>query len=773
MSSHPSSRQLRDFQDELLSAAESAEVAAHVELCPECQQALDRLTPFDEGPEDDTPFEGAAGLERGSAVVWPKVEGYELLEELGRGGMGVVFKARQVKAGRLVALKMVLSGSHARPEELARFRTDATAAAGLTHPGIVQIFEVGEQDRLPFFSLEYCPGGSLKQKLAGTPLPPREAAGLVAALAEAIEEAHRQGIVHRDLKPANVLLTADGRPKVADFGLAKQLSDPGLTASGAILGTPSYMAPEQAATQQGRREPVGPAADVYALGAVLYECLTGRPPFSAPTALDTLLLVLNAEPPPPGRLQPGLPRDLETICLKCLRKPPRERYASAGDLAEDLHRFLAGRPIRARRAGLTERLAKLVRRNPVLTALAGLGVVAVLGGAAASLAFGLKATREAAAARAERARAERNAVLRLRTVDDVLQLVVGPRLRRAGQLSLRRQILEQLLPLYEEVLRQEDLDDATREQQALAWNSLAVIRRDFGQDADALTAARQAEAIFRDLAGRPDRPASARAGLATALSHQGALLGQRGELTEAILALNEADRLLTELLAEGGEAPALRYRLAHVHNNWANCLRRAMQPPAAVAHYREGIAHFDALAKAQPAELGYRDWHARTLSNLALLYAEMGHKEEARGASRDAVAVARRLAAAFPGEIDSRDCLATCLSNEGELRLGQPDAAAALPVLGEAKELYEGLSRQVPASFEYRWGRAMAESNVGAALASGPKEGWPQAAEHYRRADTMYQELRKANPDNEELKLYVEENRKRRQELEERRRAGK
>jgi serine/threonine-protein kinase len=772
MSAHPSTQKLREFQDDRLGADESAEVAAHVELCPECQQALDRLTPFGEGAEDETPVEGAAGGEGGPAGWWPAVEGYEMLGELGHGGMGVVFKARQIKAGRLVALKMVLAGSHVGPDELARFRKEATAAAGLTHPGIVQIYEVGEQDGLPFFSLEFCPGGSLKQKLGGTPLPPREAAGLVAALAEAMQEAHRQGIVHRDLKPANVLLTADGRPKVADFGLAKQLSEPGLTASGAIVGTPSYMAPEQAVTDQGRREPVGPAADVYALGAVLYECLTGRPPFSAPTALDTLLLVLGQEPLPPGRLQPGLPRDLETVCLKCLRKWPRERYASARDLAEDLHRFLGGRPIRARRAGVTERLVKLVRRNPVLTALAGLVVVAVLGGTAASLAFGLRAAREATVARTERARAERNAVLRLRTLDDVLHLVAGPRLRRAGQLALRRQILEQLLPLYEEVLRLEDLDDATREQQALAWNALAVIRRDFGQDADALKAARQAEAIFRDLAGRPDRPASARAGLATALSHQGALLGQRGELTEAIRALDEADRLLTELLAEGGDAPALRYRLAHVHNNWANCLRRAKQPPEAVAHYRQGVAHFDALARAQPAELGPRDWHARTLSNLALLYAEMGRKEEARGASREAVAVARRLAADFRGEIDGRDCLATCLSNEGELQLGQADTTAALPVLGEAKELYEGLSRQVPASFEYRWGLAMAGSNVGAALAGGPRAGWPQAAEHYRRADTMYQELLKANPNNEELKLYVEENRKRWQELEARRRAG-
>ncbi|HKB38354.1 MAG TPA: protein kinase, partial [Gemmataceae bacterium] len=267
------------------------------------------------------------------------VAGYEILGELGRGGMGVVYKARQVKLGRVVALKMILAGGHAGAEDLTRFRTEAEALARLQHPNIVQIHEVGERDGLPFFSLEFCGGGSLEKKLAGAPLQPKEAAALVETLARAMQAAHDGGIIHRDLKTANVLLAEDGTPKITDFGLAKRLDTPGATSTGVIMGTPSYMAPEQAA---GKSKAVGPPADIYALGAMLYELLTGRPPFKAATDLDTLVQVVSDEPVPVRRLQPKVPRDLETICHKCLRKEPGQRYASAKALAEDLRRFQEG-----------------------------------------------------------------------------------------------------------------------------------------------------------------------------------------------------------------------------------------------------------------------------------------------------------------------------------------------------------------------------------------------------------------------------------------------
>jgi WD40 repeat protein len=306
----------------------------------------------------------------------PALPGYEILGVLGRGGMGVVYRARQIKAKRLVALKMILAGPHAAGPELARFRTEAEAVARLQHPHIVQIFEVGEHQGLPFFTLEYVEGGTLARRLAGTPLPPPQTAALGEALARAMEAAHRAGVIHRDLKPANVLLTPDGTPKVADFGLAKALGEEsGQTHTGAIMGTPSYMAPEQG---RGSTKEIGPLADVYALGAILYECLTGRPPFRAATVWETLEQVRSQEPVPPRALQPKVPRDLETICLKCLHKEPARRYPSAAELAEDLRRFRNHEPIRARPVGAWERAVQWARRRP---AVAGLIAAVVLIGA--------------------------------------------------------------------------------------------------------------------------------------------------------------------------------------------------------------------------------------------------------------------------------------------------------------------------------------------------------------------------------------------------------
>jgi WD40 repeat protein len=307
-----------------------------------------------------------------------RIGDYELLEELGRGGMGIVYKARQTKLNRVVALKMILAGSFAGDAELARFRAEAEAVARLQHPHIVQIYEIGEHEGKPFFSLEFCADGSLDQRLQGKPIAPREAAHLVELLARAIHAAHLQQIVHRDLKPANILLRrkseevapefriSDFEIRISDFGLAKKLDGAGNTQSGAIMGTPSYMAPEQAA---GCTKDIGPATDIYALGAILYECLTGRPPFVAASPVETVLQVLHDEVVPPSHLQSQTPRDLETICLKCLQREPGKRYESAEILAEDLRRFQAGETIQARPAGAVERGWRWCRRKPVVAAL--------------------------------------------------------------------------------------------------------------------------------------------------------------------------------------------------------------------------------------------------------------------------------------------------------------------------------------------------------------------------------------------------------------------
>jgi serine/threonine-protein kinase len=307
----------------------------------------------------------------------PVVAGYIILGQLGRGGMGVVYKARQRGLNRLVALKMVLAGAHADSNQLARFQIEAEAVAKLQHPNIVQIHEVGEHDGMPFFSLEFVDGGPLDRKLGGKPQAPRAAAQLCATLARAMHFAHEQGIIHRDLKPANVLMTVDGIPKITDFGLAKRLEeeeDSSQTKTGTIMGTPSYMAPEQA---RGNVHELGPHSDLYSLGAMLYEFITGKPPFRGRTPMDTVVMVTREEVVAPSRLQPDVPRDLETICIKCLQKEPAKRYASCYELAEDLNRFLIGEPIQARPVGNIERVVRWCRRNPGWAAMWG-GIAALL-----------------------------------------------------------------------------------------------------------------------------------------------------------------------------------------------------------------------------------------------------------------------------------------------------------------------------------------------------------------------------------------------------------
>jgi serine/threonine-protein kinase len=386
---------IRQLLDELLSSEVTPEdvCSSCPQLLPEvrerwrqmCRVRADLDALFPPAPEPGT---GPPPLPQEEAL--PRIPGYEVEALLGKGGMGVVYKARHLALKRTVALKMLPTGlSH--PAERARFRAEAEAVARLQHPNIVQIHEIGEADGRPFFALEFVEGGSLAARLAGQDLPPRDAARLVAVLAEAMHLAHSRNLVHRDLKPGNVLLAGAAdtpigqcQPKVTDFGLARQLdADSGQTQVGLVMGTPSYMAPEQA---EGRAHAAGPAADVWALGAILYECLTGRPPFKGTTSLDTLVQVRSREPAAPSALRRQVPRDLETICLKCLRKQPERRYSSARELANDLGRFVRGEPVAARPVGVVESVGKWVWRRPAAAGLlAALVLLAAAGGVGAWL----------------------------------------------------------------------------------------------------------------------------------------------------------------------------------------------------------------------------------------------------------------------------------------------------------------------------------------------------------------------------------------------------
>jgi WD40 repeat protein/serine/threonine protein kinase len=330
---------------------------------------------------------------------------YELLREIARGGMGVVYEARQVRLNRVVALKMILAGQFASPADVQRFQSEAEAAAQLDHPGIVPIFEVGQHEGHHYFSMGLVEGESLARRIADGPLPPRTAAEVVIRVAEAVDYAHGKGVIHRDLKPANILLDKAGQPRVTDFGLAKRVqADSQLTAAGQILGTPSYMPPEQAA---GRIDQVTEAADVYSLGAILYAALTGRPPFQADNPLDTVIQVIEREPAAPRSLNPGIPPDLETICLKCLEKDRRRRYASARELSQELQRYLEGRPILARPAGRLERGWRWCRRNPVVTCLIAAVAASLVGGAVVSTLFAIEADQRADGETTNREEAEK------------------------------------------------------------------------------------------------------------------------------------------------------------------------------------------------------------------------------------------------------------------------------------------------------------------------------------------------------------------------------
>ena len=399
----PPADHLARLLDDSLPPADEAALSLHLESCSLCVQALEHLTapaaaplPLTVSLRSERPAVPRSGLSRLRDLLpltvsqphepvppnadLPVIPGYEIEREIGRGGMGVVYLARQTELNRPVALKMTLAGRHATTEQVIRFLAEAQTCAGLRHENIVPVYEVGRYDGLPFYAMEYVPGGTLAERARRTPFTPRDAAAVVEQLARAMHAAHARGVVHRDLKPVNVLLReregAAPVPLVTDFGLAKHFDGgAGLTQTGAFLGTPDYMAPEQLDPAAA----VGPGVDVHALGAVLYFLLAGRPPFAAVTQLDTLDQVRRAEPVSPATYARGVPRDLAVVCLRCLQKNPARRYASAEALADDLRHFLAGEPIAARRVTEMERVWKWATRNPAVAGLAATlaGVVLV------------------------------------------------------------------------------------------------------------------------------------------------------------------------------------------------------------------------------------------------------------------------------------------------------------------------------------------------------------------------------------------------------------
>lgn len=648
---------------------------------------------------------------RRAADLPETVADYEILGVLGRGAMGVVYKARQPGLKRLVALKMILSGAHAHERELARFRSEAEAVAQLQHPNIVQIYEVGEDNGQPFFSLEYIEGVSLARKCNGAPLPPREAAELLLQLAHGIDYAHQKGIIHRDLKPANVLLATDGLAKITDFGLAKKLQeDSGQTRAGTVLGTPSYMPPEQAS---GRIHDIGPHSDVYSLGAVLYDLLTGRPPFRGTTMLDTLQMVQMREPVTPAELQPKMPRDLQTICLKCLQKEPSRRYESAGALAEDLRRFLTGEPILARPAGVGERLWRWCRRNPLLAGLSAALVLLLVIWAATSSILYLIATRnegiaqeneqrkieEAARADAKAAEAVRNADTALAKQQNAFRMMVNlgsemqKRLRSrrlSGQLGPQARTMQQQLM---DVLRRKMLEFAGDTElrgihsfgTALLHQQIGDLMLRLGEGKEALRQFEEGYRIVKQAADEQPDSDKARANLGHMLMRLGDVaLEANGEAALARDYYQRGWNLQHEVSTRprGSDFPAEQSAIVLSHH--AVHLGRAL---LALGHPAEASKQFEQALKLrrQWAEsVANRPEANSSRSYLVEAYMGLGtaawHCEDAKAFEQsfhEALQIGEALVKERPRFVDYKNDLAEVYAaqGEGQARLGRYDDA--------------------------------------------------------------------------------------------------
>jgi len=657
---------------------------------------------------------------------------YEIIREIARGGMGVVFQARQSSLNRPVALKMILAGQLADETDIRRFHTEAEAAANLDHPGIVPIYEVGQHDGQHYFSMGFVEGQSLSQRISSGPLPAREAAELVRRVADAIQYAHERGVIHRDLKPANILLDKSGNPRVTDFGLAKKVqSDSGLTGSGQIMGTPSYMPPEQAG---GKRGEIGPPADVYALGATLYCLISGKPPFQAATVMDTVLQVIGDEPVAPRRLNPSIPRDLETICLKCLEKDPARRYASAAALGEDLRRFLANEPISARPVRLPERAWRWSRRNPLAAALITLVVLLTTAGTAtitalwirsetqrrAAVAAGLRAerSREEAVAASQRAensrqeavaagqRAEANAATARRAVNDYLdRITTSPQLQRPGLSGLRRDLLTRALSYYENLLQESAADPGLRAEAAGAQERAAMILSELGDTSKALAASQRA------------------------------------------VALNE------QLVRDQPNNMVHTQRLAAALNSLASAQRATRHSDEALATYRRSAEIHEALLRAQPHDADDAANLAVTWSNLAKTMGNVGRVQESDTLLDRTRKHLEDLGQRLPGATRPRELLADVLHTIGDHAADRGEFAPARDLYQRSLALHEAIVREHPDD----WGALvqLARINNELGLLHSHFKYPDEALRYYEKSRDIRERLLAAEPASAELQEYL------------------
>ncbi|HKI36944.1 MAG TPA: serine/threonine-protein kinase [Gemmataceae bacterium] len=699
---------------------------------------------------DDTPPALPAPSE---GLPWPVLGRFELRRELGRGAFGVVFLAYDPLLGREVALKVPRPEVAVAPGLAERFHREARAAASLDHPNLVPVHEAGAVGPVCYLVSTYCPGTTLAEWLKGRgePVPFADAAALVATLAAAVQHAHERGVLHRDLKPANVLLSAGGPqavgggepsplaaahgplatliPRITDFGLARLLgADPAegapavATRSGAIVGTPCYMAPEQAA---GKGKGVGPSADVYALGAILYELLTGRPPFRGESDLDTLLLVQSEEPVPPGRLRQRLPRDLETICLKCLRKEPYRRYPSTQGLADDLGRWIHGEPIVARPVGLVERAAQWAWRRPLAAAFLGLSVAA----AAAllvvwtSLTVQVREQRDLAAESARQAdrarrRAEANQEKALAAVDSFLTRVGENRLAAVpGVEDLRRELLEDSLEFAKGfVADNDDPDPRARRDLGLAYQRLGRIQIALGRTDDAVQAYRQAVAIQQGLAEEAPNDPEPRADMAKSYNNL-AILYRGGnvkpDFARADEALDRALALKEDLVRERPDNPEYQVSLAKSLVGRGQLERQRGRADLTEGPLLRAVDLLEAVVRDHGDRAAYRAELAAAVNSAGALYLATDRQAAAESSFQRARDLFRSLAEAEPRVRSRRESLAAVYNNLGAACAALGHDADAVTAYESAVKLWEQFIRDSPALVSYSHGLGMTLLNLG------------------------------------------------------------
>ena len=688
-----------------------------------------------------------------SRSSFPTVAGYELLSELGRGTMGVVYKARQTALQRLVALKMIVAGGHATEEQRARFENEARAVAALQHPNIVQIHELGTSDGLPFLSLEFVDGMPLDARIDGMPQPPQAAVALIEVLARAIQVAHAHGIIHRDLKPANVLVAGDGTPKITDFGLAKDLeSTSSQTRSGSQIGTPSYMAPEQAMS-----ESYGHLVDVYALGAILYEMLVGRPPFLGASPYETTMLVVNEEPVRPSLLVSQVPADVETICLKCLQKDPDRRYADAAALAEDCRRFLAGEPILSRPISPAERLWRWCRRNPRTSALAaavvGLLALVAVGSTAAAIRIA-KARNDAVEANlvADAAKiaaidnallADKRTNLALASYQTLVEAVRSLE-ETPGTTTLKRKLLEESLNgvnslagnmgdssstettalathmllgnLYSSLGKTTEALDQYLTAHTIAWNRarhmphndaaqgnlaavlsmLGTMRHELEQDMVAcIDCYRQSLDIWRKLqAGPPGtegpvEPETIEANLAEGATNLGVMLLNQGLVKESTLLIQEGIDSRQKLLDRFPEEVALRSAQAVSYQAMGEACYLTGELQEAIRYYGLSLSTNEDLHAANRDDAATQIALAEVLGNFGDLHLRMGEIGNARSLFERSLALHRDVLALDGNDVDQARSVAYDLHRLGTVESMAGDEEESARRFDEARRMRE------------------------------------------------------------------------------------